>query len=112
MNYSLKGPIHHIGPTTILTPTFRKRDLVVTVQDGKYTQLIKIEAVNDQADALDSFAAGTNVNVSFNLRGREHNGKFYTSLIAWRIKPELAETPANQHQSNPPDEDDQDEIPL
>src|SRR5690606_35452988 len=36
---------------------------------------------------LDRYAPGQRVKVGFDLRGGEHNGRYYVNLQAWRIHP-------------------------
>lgn len=68
---------------------FRKREFVVTIPDERgntqYDQPVKFELIKDGCDKLDHFQAGDEVDVAFNLRGNEHNGRFYVSLQAWKI---------------------------
>ena len=46
-------------------------------------------AVGEKLDKLENFLKYTNigddVDVSFNLKSKEYNGKFYNSLDAWSV---------------------------
>src|SRR5690606_14652253 len=66
---------------------FTKREFVVTVGDDRYPQDIKLEFVKDKVALLDRYAPGQRVKVGFDLRGGEHNGRYYVNLQAWRIHP-------------------------
>jgi hypothetical protein len=63
---------------------FKKRLIVVTTQE-QYPQDIAIEFTGDKTSLLDEIAEGETVDVSINIRGREYNGKYYTSIQGWKI---------------------------
>tara|TARA_R110000772_G_scaffold194749_2_gene305485 strand:+ start:2804 stop:3067 length:264 start_codon:yes stop_codon:yes gene_type:complete len=63
---------------------FTKRLLVVKTTE-QYPQDIPVEFVKDKTSLLDALVDGDSVKVSINLRGREHNGKYYLSAQGWRI---------------------------
>ena len=58
---------------------------VVTVEDGRYPQDISLEFVQDKISLLDGVQVGDEVTVSFDIRGREHNGRYYNNLQGWKI---------------------------
>jgi hypothetical protein len=37
-------------------------------------------------DVLESLGVGQQVEVSYNVRGREFNGRYYNTLDAWKIE--------------------------
>ena len=84
MELKLNGTIKLINETQTWDSGFSKRDFVVTTLE-QYPQDVKFEAVKDKATALDSFNVGDNVDVSFNVRGNEYNGKYYVSLQSWKV---------------------------
>lgn len=52
-------------------------------------ELAVFELFGEKCDRLEAFREGDTAEVTFNISGREHNGKFYTNLSAWKIvKPE------------------------
>lgn len=85
MSYELSGKIKLIQDEQQFNSGFRKRELVVTVEDGKYSQDILLEFVQDKIALLDGLKVGQAVNVSFNIRGREYNGRYFNNLTAWKI---------------------------
>lgn len=95
--YELIGDIAHIGPTTKVNDTFRKREFVVRIADGQYDQHIKLQVTQDRCSTLDTMQIGHQVKVSFNLRGRpfvkDGNTIYFTNLEAWRIEPITPPTP-------------------
>ena len=83
--YELDGTIKAIFETMTFPSGFTKRDFVVTTND-RYPQNIKLECVKERTSMLDSFKEGDEVKVDFDLRGNEHNEKFFVNLQAWRIE--------------------------
>ena len=62
------------------------QDFVVEYQDGNYPADACITAFGDEkVRDLDRFQVGDAVKVSFNVRAREFNGRWYNDLWMWRI---------------------------
>lgn len=80
----LTADIIEIMDTMTFNKGFRKREFVVET-GGKYPQKIIFQTVQDKVDMLDSFGIGDTVKISFEVKGREYNGKYYNALEAWRI---------------------------
>jgi hypothetical protein len=59
---------------------------VVEAQDGQYSQMIKFECVKDKTALIDGLSKGDKVNVFFDIRGNEYNGRYYVNLNAWKIE--------------------------
>ena len=85
MAYELKGTIKQIGELQTFASGFQKREFVVTDENDRYPQDVKFEAVKERANALDNLREGDDVQVSFDVRGNEYNGKYYVNLVAWKI---------------------------
>ncbi len=84
------GRIKFIGQQQFVTPTFSKRELVVTTEE-QYPQHILIEFTQDKCALLDNFQIAEPVRVSINLRGREWvnpqgETKYFNSIQGWRIE--------------------------
>lgn len=87
MAYDLTGTIKQIGAAqTLGAKGFTKREFVVTVDDGKYPQDIALECIQNNVKLLDGLKTGQTVTVTFDIRGREYNGRYFNNLQAWRIK--------------------------
>ena len=87
MSYDLTGKIKVVqAAQTFGAKGFTKREFVVTVTDGKYPQDIILECVQDKINLLDGLSSGQTVTVTFDIRGREYNGRYFNNLQAWRIK--------------------------
>ena len=96
----IKGKVHEVGATQQVSETFKKRDLIVEyAENPTYPEYIRFEALQDKAALLDTFKAGDEVEVFFNLRGRpwtDKTGKtsYFNSLVIWRINAIAAGAPA------------------
>ena len=86
MSFELTGKLHRIFDTEQIKETFRKREFVVEKVDGQYPEFIKFQLVQDRTSLMDQFSEGDEVTVSFDLRGREWQGKFFTNVQAWRVQ--------------------------
>lgn len=83
------GRIKMIGQVQDVSPTFRKREVVVTTEE-QYPQHIMIEFTQDKCDLLNQFQIGEQVRVGINLRGREWvnpqgETRYFNSIQGWRI---------------------------
>ena len=83
------GRIKMVGNTQDVSPTFRKREVVVTTEE-QYPQHILIEFTQDKCDLLNQFQPGEQVRVGINLRGREWTNpqgetRYFNSIQGWRI---------------------------
>lgn len=85
MAFEVEGKLHKMFPTEQRSQSFQTREFVLEIPDGNYPQLIKFQAVQERCGILDAFKEGDNIKVSFDLRGREWNGKYLTNLNAWRV---------------------------
>ena len=104
MSYDITGKVKVIGETQSLgTGDFTKRELVLVVEDGKYPQEISIEFIKDAGNKLDVLEIGQECTVTFDLRGREHNGRWFNSLNGWKLSAEAA--PAPSQPAIDPDDD-------
>jgi len=84
--YEAQGTIKLINDIQTFGSGFTKREFVITTGDSKYPQDIKFEVVKDKCKLLDQFSAGQAVNVSFDIRGNEYQGKYYVNLNCWKIQ--------------------------
>jgi hypothetical protein len=83
---TIKGAIKLINPIKVISDKFSVREFVVTTPDAKYPQDILFQTVNDKMAVLESLGAGQQVEVSYNVRGREFNGRYYNTLDAWKVQ--------------------------
>ena len=100
--YETKGTIKLISEVQSFPSGFSKREFVVTTQHDKYPQDLKFEVVKDKCSLLDNFADGQEVQVNFDIRGNEYNGKYYVNLSCWKLQPADGDaTPAPAQQAAP-----------
>ncbi|MBR1522245.1 MAG: DUF3127 domain-containing protein [Bacteroidales bacterium] len=65
-----------------------KQEFVLDYPDGNYTsQAVFLAWGQDKVKELEKFKVGDKVKVSFNLKSREYNGRWYTDIQIWRIAP-------------------------
>ena len=83
--YDLTGKIKIIQEVKKFDSGFTKQEMVVVVEDGKYPQEINIEFVQDKVSLLDNLQIGQEVTVTFDIRGREYNGRYFNNLQGWKI---------------------------
>lgn len=86
-SFELTGTIRHILDLQTFSSGFSKREFVVEVEDGKFSQMIKFECLKDKAALLDSVSVGDQVVVHFDIRGNEYKDRFFVNLNAWKIEP-------------------------
>lgn len=89
--FKLSGTLKVVNDTVQVTEKFSKREFVVTDTSSMYPQDILFQATQDKCGMLDGMHPGENVEVSFNVRGREWTNpqgeiKYFNSLDAWRIE--------------------------
>lgn len=85
MGYKAEGKLEKIFDTEQKSGSFQAREFVIEVADGQYPQMVKFQLVQDKCALVDDYSEGDNIEVEFDLRGREWNGKYFTNLQAWRI---------------------------
>jgi hypothetical protein len=86
----VKGFLKVINEVVILSEKFKKREVVLTVKDGKYPQDLLIQFSQDNVDLVDEFAVGQEVVIGINLRGRvwvnpKGEERYFNTIEGWRI---------------------------
>jgi len=89
--------------------SWKKRDLVFETTD-KYPKKIAVTIWNDAVDQFAS-AVGQILEVHVNLESREHNGKWYSQIAAWKFGGAVAEKVEPARSFSPP-ANDTDELPF
>jgi hypothetical protein len=89
---NIEARIEKIMDEQVISDRFRKREFVVQTKE-QYPQTLCFEFTQDKTSVLDAYQAGQEVNVEFNIRGREWTPpqggatRYYTTLQAWRMSP-------------------------
>jgi hypothetical protein len=104
--FKLTGTIKMVSPTVQVSEKFSKREFVVTDTTSMYPQDIMFQLTQDKCSMLDSIIEGQQVEVSFNLRGREWvspqgETKYFNTLEAWRIEGQASAPRAAAPQASP-----------
>ena len=103
MAYELTGKIKLIQDLKQFDSGFTKREMVVIVEDGKYPQEINLEFVQDKVELLESLQPGQEVTVTFDIRGREYNGRYFNNLQGWKISTSVNDNVPDAEQGYQPD---------
>ena len=93
---NVKGKIKSVGNTENKSAKFSVRTFVLELE-GKYPELVEFQLINNNTLLIDPFSEGDEIEVEFNLKGREYNGRVYNSLQVWQLsgrsKPQNEPTP-------------------
>ena len=72
-----------------------KQEFILEFPDGNFTAQACFTAWGQEKVAeLDKYQVGDKVKVSFNLKSREYNGRWYNDLQIWKIAPAGAQPAA------------------
>jgi hypothetical protein len=85
----MKVRIKTKGETVAVSEKFKKREFVATVE-GSYPQDIQFQLSQDKCSLLDNFQVGEEIEIEYNLRGREWTNpqgeaKYFNTLEVWKI---------------------------
>ena len=79
-----------------------KQEFILEYPDGNFTaQACFVAWGQDKVSELDKYKVGDRVKVSFNVKSREYNGRWYNDLQIWRIAPAGAAAPQGAAPSAP-----------
>ena len=86
------GTVYKIGETKQISDKFATKQVIIKTR-GEHTQYIPVEFTNKNIDKLDYITTGSDVEVSYNLRGRLWNSpqgeeKCFSTIEGWNIKKE------------------------
>jgi hypothetical protein len=98
MSYEMTGSLHLKEDTKQLSEKFKKREFILEVQDGNYTQFPKLQLIQKNCELLDGININDEITVSFNVQGKPYTNKenvtlYFTNLTAWKIELTATETP-------------------
>ena len=98
------GTIKVITDAVQVSDKFKKREFVVTTNEGQYPQDILLQLTQDKCDLINDCVVGQEVKALINLRGREWTSpkgeiKYFNTLECWKIEKgatsTIKETPQN-----------------
>ena len=76
--------------TQVVSEQFSKREFVLTVVDGSFSNDILIQLTKDKCNLLNAFSIGDLLEVEINLSGKcwlnpQGEEKYFNSLNGWKI---------------------------
>ena len=86
MSFEVAGKLYKIFPEEAKSDRFKVREFVIEIMDGTYPQMVKFQLAQERCQLIDKYSEGDEVTVHFDLRGREWQGKFFTTLNCWRLE--------------------------
>lgn len=106
MSFEVEGKLYKKFDTVQVKDTFKKREFVLEIESGAYTQLIKFQMTQDRCSLLDNLVEGGEVKVYFDLTGRAWTGRdgttsYFTNLSAWKVENKTQAPPPQQQSSMP-----------
>lgn len=92
-NHQFEVIVEQVSDLLTFTGSFTKKELWAECPDGKYPQKLVFEFHKERADMLTNLRPGQVVTVHADVRGREHNGRRYISLVGWKVDVNAATPP-------------------
>ena len=108
--YELTGTVKVIFEEKTFGSGFNVREFVVTTDLDKYPQDICLQCVKEKVEMVDRLKVGDSVKVSFDLRGREYQDRYFVNLNAWKIEGTSDNNGENNSSDIPPPFNPADEI--
>ena len=114
--YTTKGTIKVINQTQVISESFSKREFVIET-DGQYPKPNAFQVTKDKCSLLDNFKVGQQVEVFWNLNGKEWTSpagetKYFNTLEAWKIDVLGATAQAQPKQVTTPANEEEDDLPF
>lgn len=87
---TITGTLKIINELQVVSEKFQKRTVVIEMA-GEYPQPIEVEFTQGKCELLNNFFGGEQVEVKYNLRGREWTDKngqtrYFNTIQGWDIK--------------------------
>jgi hypothetical protein len=102
------GKLHVKFDTQDVSASFRKRDFVLMIADNpQYPQYVSFQLTQEKCAFLDLIAPGSDITISFNLRGRQWTSpqgetKYFNTLEVWRVLPAGTNVQSNTNSGSAP----------
>lgn len=91
MAYEFTGTVKIMKPKQTFPSGFEKREIVVTSEEERYPQDVAFSFAKERINLLDSVKEGDRVKITFDISGREYNGRHFVDLRGWKLeKPDAA----------------------
>jgi hypothetical protein len=100
-----------------ISETFKKREFVIEVRDGEYSEFIKFTSIQDKVEITDKYKIGDEIDVHFNLKGRkwtnpQNEVKYFNDLQAWMVHSVKSENGGIEPPVMGSDPVEQEEVPF
>jgi hypothetical protein len=95
---NVTGKLIQVGEQETFPSGFTKRTFVIETFE-QYPQRLQFELIKNDVSMADHWLPGEVLTVSYNLRGNEHNGRYFVSLQAWRVAKNQPGAPQSQPQT-------------
>ena len=92
MELIIEGVIHRICKPIEFDSGFRKCEVHIQVEEGKYPQIVPIEFLKDDVDEVMGLTVGSGIKARCNVRGKEWTKestgevKAFLSLVPWKYE--------------------------
>jgi hypothetical protein len=106
MSHNATGKIHQINDVQQITEKFSKREFVLELSNNPaYVEKVLFTLIGDKAELINDFNAGEDVEIKFNLKGREWTSpqgdiKFFNTLEVWNISKTSSNKSENASESD------------
>jgi len=86
----LNGTLKIKKDTQVVSEAFSKREFVLTVVDGAFSNDILIQLTKDKVTLINDINIGDLLEVEVNLKGKEWNSpsgevKYFNTIEAWKV---------------------------
>ncbi len=81
----LSGKLKLVMNEETFASGFNKRSFVIAVE-SHYPYDVCFDLLKDKVRMIDGFNTGDEIKVSFDIKSREYNGKWFTGATAWRVE--------------------------
>ncbi|MDZ4822027.1 MAG: DUF3127 domain-containing protein [Flavobacteriales bacterium] len=81
----ITGTLKQIKDEQAFASGFTKREFVITTED-QFPQEIVFELIKEKGSIIDNFKVGEKLKVTFDIKGREWQGKHFVNLNAWKVE--------------------------
>ena len=87
-NTIISGIVAAVGPVETVGAKAHKKQIVAVTTDGQYPQTIGVEFFGKNQPLVDNLdiQEGDRVRLHCNINGREHGGRYYVTLSAWKAE--------------------------
>lgn len=85
----VKGKLIHVlelqTGTSQTGKDWQKKDFVIETEEGQFSKKVAFTLFGDKVDLIKGKKQNDELEVHFNLESREHNGRWFANVNAWKI---------------------------